>query len=218
MSASETQICNLALIKFGEKTINSLEDDTKEGRACKALYPLLREQMLSAHPWNFAMARADISAQLSDTPAFGYDYAYQLPSDCLRVWELYDQYADTTSARVWYSQSQLSKNVSISEDEWEVEGRELLTDRSENIYIRYIKDVTVTGHFPSMFVECLALRLAAELAVKLAESKSMRAELLNELDKVALPEARRLNAIEGNKKKHRDEQPLDEGNFSWQAR
>ena len=200
MSASEAQICNLALIKFGEKTITALTDDTKEGRACKVLYPLMRDEMLYSHPWNFAMRRADISGSVVDTPAFGYDYAYTLPPGCLRVWELVDD------------------SLGNSGELWEVEGNTLLTDRDENIYIRYISQVTQTGYFNPAFVNCLAIRLAAELAVKLAESKSMRAELLNELDRYALPAARRLNAMEGNKKQHKDQQPLDNGNFSWQDR
>lgn len=218
MSASEAQICNLALLKYGDKAITSLDDDTKEGRACKVLYPLMRDEMLYVHPWNFAMRRADISAQLSDTPPFGYDYAYQLPPGCLRVWELYDQYASDSSSRVWYSEGQLDKTNVSPEDHWDVEGDELLTDREENIYIRYVAQVKETGYFNPAFVNCLATRLAAELAIKLAKSKTMRTELLAELEQVLLPEARRLNAIEGHKRPHRDQQPLDEGNFSWQAR
>lgn len=217
MSASEAQICNLALIKFGEKTINALTDNTKEGRACKVVYPLMRDEMISLHPWNFAMRRADITGSIVAEPAFGFDYAYQLPAKCLRVWELHDQYTSTTATRVWYSHGQLSKTSPISEEEWEVEGRHLLTNREEDIYIRYIERITETGYFPPPFVNCLALRLAAELAVKLG-SPGMRPGLIEELEKVALPQARRLNAFEGRKRRNRDEQPLDEGNYSWQSR
>lgn len=192
--ASEVQICNLALNKFGNISITSLEDATKEARACKVFYPLLRDEMLYEHPWNFAMKRADISAQLSDTPDFGYDYAYQLPADCLRVWELSD-----------------------SDAEWEVESGELLVSQSENIYIRYIRKVTEAGRFSPSFVNCLGLRLAAELCTKLSDNKTLRETLLTELYKVAIPAAHRLNALEGNKKRHKDSQQLSEGNYSWQT-
>ena len=216
--ASETEICNLALIKYGDRLITSINDDSKEGRACKVLFPLMRDEMLYAHPWNFAMRRVDITGSISTSPIFGYDYAYQLPPDCLRVWELYDPYTDSTATRIWYSEGQLDKINVVTEETWEVERDQLLTDREEDIFIRYVIQVTESGYFNPAFSNCLATRLAAELAVKLAKSRSMRTELLQELDSVVLPEARRLNAIEGVKRKHRDQQPMDEGNFSWQAR
>ena len=217
MSVSETQICNLALLNFGEKTITSTNDNTKEGRACKVLYPIARDALLYSHPWNFAMRRADISGSVVDEPAFGYEYAYQLPPQCLRVWELFDQYSDATSSRVWLSAANLDKTSVVSEDLWEVEGQYLLTDRSEEIYIRYIQQITETGYFTPAFVECLGLLLGSYLAPKLS-SGSKKRELIEELEKISLPRAHRLNALEGNKRRHRDQQPLDEGNFSWQGR
>lgn len=193
MSVSEVQICNSALLKVGNLSITSLDDSNKEGRACKVLYPILRNELLAAHPWNFAMSRADISAQLAVTPAFQWDYAYTIPADCLRVWELYG-----------------------SEAEWVVEGGELLINQDEEICIRYIKLVTETARFSPAFDNCLATRLGAELAGKLADNKNLRASLLEELFKKHLPDAYSLNAVEGNPPRHKDMQTLDMGNYSWQ--
>lgn len=193
MSASETQICNLALLKFGTVTINSIEDETSQAQACKVLYPLMRDELQSVHDWNFAMARADISALLEATPAFQWDFAYSLPVKCLRVVELYG-----------------------TDDEWVKEGNVLLTNKEEEIFIRYIKQTTTTGNFPPTFVNSLATRLGAELAAKLKGDKNMRLELLKELEDVLLPEARRMNAIEGNKPRNKGAQSMDNGNYSWQ--
>ena len=194
MSASEVQICNLALLKFGTLTITSLDDGTKEARACKVFYPLIRDELLYSYPWNFAMKRADISAQLADTPAFEWDYAYTIPSDCLRVWELYG-----------------------TDAEWIVENGKLLTNQDEEIYIRYIFQEIATGNFNPSFVNCLATRLGAELASKLADDNKLRISLLEELYKIQLPAAQALNAIEGNRPQPKGEQALDKGNFSWQT-
>ena len=194
MSASAVQICNLALMKFGNLSITSITAPTnKEERTCQVFYPVIRDELVAAHPWNFAMKRADISAQLADTPPFGFDFAYQLPTDCLRVWEMQGA------------------------EEWVVESGQLLTNQDVEIFIRYIRVVEDTGSFPPAFVNCLATRLAAELAAKLSDDKPMRQALLEELYKVALPAAYRLNAIEGNKPRHKDEQSMDNGNFSWQT-
>ena len=193
MSASEVQICNMALNLVGNLSITALTDLSKEGRACSVLYPLLRNELMASHPWNFAMTRADISALLSATPAFQWDYAYTIPADCLRVWELYG-----------------------TDSEWVVEGGELLTNQDEEIYIRYVKLVTDTARYPASFVSCLATLLGAELAAKLADDKKLRRELLEELYKIKLPDAYSLNAMEGNRPLHKDEQTLDKGNYSWQ--
>lgn len=195
MSFSEVQICNLALMKFGNLSISTISAPTnKEERACAVFYPLLRDQLTYSAPWNFAMTRADISAQLASTPPFGFDYAYTLPTDCLRVWEFYGYTA-----------------------EWVVESGQLLTDAEEEIYIRYIRKVTETAYFSPSYVNCLGTLLGAELATKLADDKPMRQALLKELNDILLPEAMRLNAIEGNKPLHKDMQPIDKGNFSWQT-
>lgn len=194
MSVSVVEICNLALLNYGDITITSLEDATKQARTCKVFYPIMRDQLLYDHPWNFAMTRADISAQVATAPAFGFDYAYTLPSDCLRVWEL-----------------------SGSSAEWAVESGQLLTDQAEDIHIRYIKQVTETGRFNPAFVNCLGLFLGAKLAAKIADNSKVKAELLEELRKIALPSAHLLNAIEGNRPRHKDEQGMDSGNYSWQT-
>lgn len=191
--ASAVQICNMGLLKFGDMTITALSDATREARACNVLYPLLRDQLTYMYPWNFAMARADISAHRADDPDFGYDYAFTVPADCLRVWELYGG------------------------AEWAVEGDKLLTNQEEEIYIRYIKRQEETGRFNPAFVGCLATLLGAELAAKIKGDKNHRLALLEEFHKIELPAAYRLNAIEGNRTKNTDEQPLDSGNFTWQT-
>lgn len=195
--ASEVQICNMSLLEVGDLSITALTDATKEGRACNVLYPLMRDLMTYSHPWNFAMKRADITGSLTTDPVFPDDwYAYTLPADCLRVWELYG-----------------------SDEQWAVEGGLFLTPQEEEIYIRYIYRVTEAGRFNPVYVECLVKRLGAALAAKLMGDAgvSIKNQLLGELENVLLPKARLLNAMEGNAPRNKNMQPLDQGNFSWQT-
>ena len=67
------------------------------------------------------------------------------------------------------------------------------------------------------FVNCLALKLAAELAAKINGDAKKRLALLEELHRIELPRAYRLNAIEGKRMLEKGEQGLDKGNFSWQT-
>ena len=62
MAYSQVQICNLALLKFGSPKITSIDDQTPEAAACKALWDIVRDEVLYDHPWNFAMKRADLGA------------------------------------------------------------------------------------------------------------------------------------------------------------
>ncbi len=200
MSASDIEICNLALAKFGDKKITTIAAPTnKEERECAVLYPLMRDLLTSMHPWNFAMKRADITGSLTTTPAFGWDYAYTLPADCLRVWEFSTDYT--------------------ANPEFEIEGGLLLTDEAEYIYVRYIAQITTTGSFPMAYVNCLACLLGAELAPLIMSTggQAMRSQLMAELEQRWLPMAKQLNAIEGRKRRNTDDEPLDEGNFSWQT-
>ena len=59
---SFVDICNRAITFLGSERITSLDDDTKEGRACKAIHEQTRDNVLRAHPWSFAMKRAALAA------------------------------------------------------------------------------------------------------------------------------------------------------------
>ena len=148
MASSEVQICNNALIKLGADTITSLSDDTKPARLCNQMYSILRDDLLRAHPWNFAITRLGL-AQLSTTPAFEYAFEYQLPSDCLRV-----------------------LRIKARRAEYRIEGRKLLTDET-TVELVYIKKVTDVSQFDSTFSDTLALKLASEIAYNITNSTTV---------------------------------------------
>ena len=62
MATTFVEIANRAITYLGGDTITSLEDDTKEGRACLRLYEQSRDQLLRDHPWNFSIKRAVLAA------------------------------------------------------------------------------------------------------------------------------------------------------------
>lgn len=176
--ANTIEICNRALTKIGSSRILSLSDDVKAARALSAIYDLTRQTELQAHPWIFAMTRAQLPA-LSTAPAFGWQRAYQLPSDCLRVVQLGEHW-------VLYQ-----PDVTL----FELEGQTVLTDESSPLRIRYISDITNAGLFSPLFAEALACRLAAEVAEELTQSLSKR-EAAEQAYRQAITIARRANAIQ----------------------
>lgn len=169
--ASVVGIVNSALIKLGADTIAALNEDSPEARAANARFEALRDEVLRAHPWNFALARAEL-ARLVDAPAFGPAHQYQLPADCLRVMAM------------------------DGEEPFEIEGNRLLTD-AESARALYVRRVADPNLFDAMFRETLALRLAADLAYKLVSSTTLAQQMM-QIYREHLALARSADAQEGD--------------------
>lgn len=170
--ASVVEICNLAVTKLGEDPITALTENTKAARLCNLHYPLMRDFVLTAHNWNFAITRAELAVS-GDAPAFDYTTKFALPVDCLRVYQ-------TSLPRYQH---------------WKVESGFILCDSSE-LKIIYIRRVTDPNQFSPLFVEALASRIASELAQPIADSPSLAGNMFNLYER-KLREARTYDAQEG---------------------
>lgn len=163
---NKMEICNLALMRLGAMPILSMDQQCKAAIALKANFDLILLIVLRDHPWNFAEKRASL-AQLSEAPLFGYDYAYQLPVDRVRVLGLVG------------GEDKLDPTL-----DFKIEGDQLLTNQT-SAKIQYIYKVTDPAKFDAKFSSALASRLAAEIAYHLtgaaAMKKQMMAEYLQEL-------------------------------------
>jgi hypothetical protein len=173
--SSKVGICNSALIKLGASTIMSLTDGSKNANLCNEQYGKLRDELLRAHPWNFAIRRAKL-AQLSAAPAFGFAHAYQLPADWLRTVSVHDNEAGTGAVR------------------YRIEGRRILAD-APDIYLRYVSVVDDPNDMPAAFQEALAWRIAADLAQAVTQSTTVQEAMLQGF-RPALATAKSIDAIE----------------------
>ena len=170
--ASEVQICNLALAKIGDEQITSLSDNSKAARLCNLIYEPTRDAALRAHPWNFAVKR--VALALSATaPAYEFDSQFALPTDFLRL--LGTDMLDTAKLSV--------------------EGSFLLCNE-DAIIIKYVARIEDPNQFDWLFIEALSARLAAEMAIQMADSRTLSVDLFN-LYSSKLAEARTADATEG---------------------
>ena len=194
MGTTKVNICNSALAKVGATRISSLDDDKKQARLCKELYTIITQQMIESHPWNFAISRVEVAAVVA-APAFGFSYQFQVPSDCLRILNLQDDFSDdTVSQGSFYN--------------WKREGDKILTNDS-TCKIKFIKDVSERPDlFSSNFSEALAYRLAADLAYPLAQSNQL-ASRMNQQYLVFLAYARSYDAQEGSSDRFSADQWLE---------
>ena len=63
MPVTAVSICNLALARLGDATIESLDDATAQAEYCNLFYAQTRDEVLRSHPWNFAIARKALALE-----------------------------------------------------------------------------------------------------------------------------------------------------------
>ena len=172
--SSEVDICNLALQRLGAKAISGLNEDSTAGRECNRVYAHARDSEIRAYEWNFARTRAELAASTT-SPAFGFANSFPLPVDYLRL---------------------LSDTVEPNpEVDWQIEGRNILTDDSAPLQIVYLKRVTDPNDFDDLFLDLLVARIAVDIVEKITQSNT-KAQLARETYRVATATARRIDSFE----------------------
>lgn len=176
--ASETDLLNDALGMIGANTITAIDDGSTNADFCQIFYPTLRDSLLRAHHWNFAMTRQALSQDLV-APSYEFAYAYVLPSDCLKVVE----YAGGTP-----SSTALTDGLDVTIKRYRVEGRRLFSNDGV-VSIRYIRRVENVDEFDALFYQTLATWLASKLAAAILKDMKMAAGLLEMATTMLLPMA-----------------------------
>ena len=176
MSLAVIQICNLALSAIGEEQVQSLDDDNENARLCALCFEPSRDAVLRGYPWNRAMDRAQL-ASLTEAPAFGYDYQYELPVDCLRVFRLLD--ADL-----------------LEIEEYRVEGRKILCNAEAPVYLQFVKRLEDSTDMDPLLARAVAALLAHDISYRRSSSLSLRQTLWTAFEE-ALKLARDADAAEG---------------------
>jgi len=138
---NKVDICNKALTLIDGDYILSLDEDSQNARLCNEFFDSSLETLLQEHPWNFALKRATL-ARLAEAPAYGYTYAYGLPSDCLRVVHFENQESGYSFA---------------------IENHSVVTD-TDTCKVTYIYDVEDMNKLSPIFRQAFIFYLAAELA------------------------------------------------------
>src|SRR5688572_16383166 len=81
---AKIDIINWALGYIGEKAITNPDSpETPAGRRIVERYDPCRKEVIRRHPWNFAEIWANVN--ITTAPPFGYDDAYTLPEDFVRL-------------------------------------------------------------------------------------------------------------------------------------
>lgn len=123
---TKTDLANIAAGFLGEQPLASIEPpSTKEAAAWARCYDLIREDILCAHNWNFAMTLKTLTVSAT-APQHTWTYAYDLPDNFLRFIRIEGQ------------------SATRPEKYYEVMGRQLFYDDAAgaSINIEYMANVT----------------------------------------------------------------------------
>lgn len=168
---SSVTVCNSALLKVGAEEISSFNDNTRASNICAAQYPILRDEVMGIGTWRFALQQIVLGTPDLTAPAFGYQSAYDIPANVLRVWQ-------------------------VNANPWTEVGNQILCNNPNGINVLAIIQNTDETSWDARFAECLAWRMAMELANALVQSTPLKQEMEKGF-KESLGQARSTNAIIG---------------------
>lgn len=146
--ASNIDISSNALVLIGDEPINSFSDAGAGAQVAANLYPDTKKRMLSEHPWSFALKQQKLN-RLSQRPDIltGYSYAYQIPPDLIRLWNV----------QTW------SDYIIIGE---------LIYSNQTELLATYVYDVEEVL-MPPHFVKALEYSLASDFAIAITEDNNL---------------------------------------------
>jgi len=150
--ASNVGVANAALRKVGQSPITAFFENSKAARLANERFAELRDELLSRHPWNFALRRTSLAASTT-APEWGFTNAFPLPSDYIRVFKVNGE--DEDSGR------------------WKVEDGSIVTDLSGPLEILYVYRVDDANRMTAGFREALACVCASDWAEDLTGDNSV---------------------------------------------
>jgi len=176
MATSVIEICNNALLDLGEDVIMSLGDNSKAAGLCNHRWSGVRDAVLRSHPWNCAMAQAELAAG-TVAPLWRWEYKYNLPVDFLRIIQVVGADGEEVC-------------------DWEIQSNIILCDEEAPLFISYVRCEVDPKKYDSLLAETLSARMAATLAYPLSGSTSL-AQSYWKVYQDKLREARGVDAREG---------------------
>lgn len=174
--ASVIEICNRALSNIGNnRSINSLEEASKEAGQCSLYYESIRDAVLADFDWNFATK--NIALADTNNPPQDWAFAYTYPTDCLKIIEI-------PVPGVRYPTAAMRVQYAVGSDSAGT-GRLIYTDLPQ-AWLRYVARITDVNMFDSIFQEALSWRLAAAINMVLTGNADLGNNALSMYSRIIL--------------------------------
>lgn len=162
----EVDVVNMALLLLGQPRVTDEQYKSQASEPSvsgKMFFPLAVKKMLRKHPWSFALRRERVCSC-----PHGGDFRADLPDSCVR---LMFPYAGGYQVSVF-----------------SIRGREIVSPEKVD-EIEYVDGDVDIDCWDPMFVECVALDLAAKLAGPVCQSPNLEAAMIQKLNQVEFPDA-----------------------------
>lgn len=168
---SKVELFNQALGRLGIKPLTGPDDERQEAVFCNQFFDSALEEVLDSGSFGCSLKRASL-ARLSEAPAFGFRYAYALPSDFLHIVSM-----EKEDAPFALESGRLLSNL----------------ERVNLVYVRRLSDVS---ELPPHVANCVMLNLTAKVASAISNNPGLSQNFLQELYSTALPNARTADAMQ----------------------
>lgn len=168
MATTKVSICNEALNMCGAKSIIDFEDNTANARRCASIYEQTRKSLIRMHPWSCCKRRVILSPVVSH-PTFGYQHAFALPGDFIRL-------------------------ISVGTKDFDIENRHVLANQ-DRIELVYVYDNDNEQTWDSLLTEAMALYMCSKIAKPITGSQAEVDSAYQKLQQL-MRQARAINAQE----------------------
>ena len=163
--ADKTEVVNMALTRVGEKRISDITDSSPSAEKMATVYDQILDEAEAEGPqngWKFCQTSLLISVDATAPANEKYGYRYAIPEGYLRAVKISVGGLDVT--------------------DWIREGQFFLTNQeADEILLKYVQRITITGYFPPYFVTFFCLKLANHLAYNITAKKQHNNAIYEEM-------------------------------------
>jgi hypothetical protein len=140
--------------------LTSTKNDAKAVEDIKLIYYEIRDEVLEAAPWDFALATSTLTEDTGAVPDSTWTKAFDVPADMVHPWYIGDS------------------RFTPLQGEWAMWNGHLVTNES-SVTLTYVKRQTDPTTYTEHFITAFARRIGMELSLPLTNSD----ELYNRLEK-----------------------------------
>lgn len=202
---TESDIANLSLAgKLGGDSIKDINGTDKISSLCRIQLPVCRKKAITdlaslGCPFRETVRYADLGNKLASDklPEIGgWEYAFNLPGDCLAmVRQLDEDFTSNTAKRTEYRYETIANK--------DGNGKLFLTNDFSNsagtsAFIEYSIDIPNPAGFSQVLIDCIVYSLAAELCPLIGKDTKFADNLLLKYEQIAIPKAKKYNQSQIN--------------------
>jgi hypothetical protein len=177
------EIMNIAVDLLLEAPLASPTQPGKIGNSLRRNFGLALDTELQGHPWNCATVRTKL-ATTTTAPVFGWTYAFPLPAQTLRVYDLSYNGAFEGPSVPYAVENDGADNIVI------------MTNQAAPLYLKTIRRVQSLGILPPLLCDLIGANLARRVCHSITGKASLL-DRINEFYKETERKAKVADAQEG---------------------